>query len=698
MKNNKLISMFGIILLSTTLLTSVSTIVVQSEESNISVVENSNEFHSGNYVLNNKGIDITSEAFDKISGETQSVVLKFKSNTPNQLQALFGASNSKAGFRNNYFSIFMRDTGEIGIEVRDQQRGINYLFSRPASIWGIHKGEPVENTVVFIADSTAKTYTVYVNGTKIISETVNNFLPISGIGGLDNVSVGSVNREGRDAYTMNGQVSQFSIYNRILSDEEIQGKVGQLPYSYIFRSGDATNANYFRIPTLYTLSNGRVLSSIDARYGGTHDSKSKINIATSYSDDNGQNWSTPQLTLKFDDYAEELLTWPRATGLRDAQINGSASFIDSALVEDRTTGNVIMLADAMPFGIGNGNANRNDSGYKEIEGKYYLKLKKEGDADYNYSVREDGVIYEDTGNTPTNYRLNDRYEVFEADKPLTVEQYSVSYDNGSLQEFHNGKHVPMNVFYKDSLFKVARTNYLGYTISKDKGETWSNFKLFPPFLGINHNAPYFSPGQGLSLSNSSRTIFATYTRGELTYLITDDGGLNWKKSSAPVPFKNATAEAQMVELREGVIRTFFRTTTGKIAYMTSYDSGESWSDVFYLDHIVQTNYGTQVTAIKYSKKIDGKDAIILSTPNNSSGRRTGQIWIGLINSDDTVEWKYSYNVDLPKFGYSYSAITELPNGHLGLLFEKYDSWSRNELHLSDVVQYVDLEISDIINN
>ncbi len=229
MKNNKLISMFGIILLSTTLLTSVSTIVVQSEESNISVVENSNEFHSGNYVLNNKGIDITSEAFDKISGETQSVVLKFKSNTPNQLQALFGASNSKAGFRNNYFSIFMRDTGEIGIEVRDQQRGINYLFSRPASIWGIHKGEPVENTVVFIADSTAKTYTVYVNGTKIISETVNNFLPISGIGGLDNVSVGSVNREGRDAYTMNGQVSQLSIYNRILSDEEIQGKVGQLP-------------------------------------------------------------------------------------------------------------------------------------------------------------------------------------------------------------------------------------------------------------------------------------------------------------------------------------------------------------------------------------------------------------------------------------------------------------------------------------
>ncbi|MGC4375299.1 sialidase, partial [Streptococcus suis] len=69
--------------------------------------------------------------------------------------------------------------------------------------------------------------------------------------------------------------------------------------------------------------------------------------------------------------------------------------------------------------------------------------------------------------------------------------------------------------------------------SRDKGETWSSFKLLPPMLGLNHNATYLSPGQGLSLSNSNRIIFATYTRGELTYLISDDGGLSWKKSSAP---------------------------------------------------------------------------------------------------------------------------------------------------------------------
>ena len=218
----------------------------------------------------------------------------------------------------------------------------------------------------------------------------------------------------------------------------------------------------------------------------------------------------------------------------------------------------------------------------------------------------------------------------------------------------------------------------------------------PPFLGEKHNGTYLCPGQGLALKSSNRLIFATYTSGELTYLISDDSGQTWKKSSASIPFKNATAEAQMVEMRDGVIRTFFRTTTGKIAYMTSRDSGETWSEVSYIDGIQQTSYGTQVSAIRYSQLVDGKEAVILSTPNSRNGRKGGQLVVGLVNKeDDSIDWKYHYDIDLPSYGYAYSAITELPNHHIGVLFEKYDSWSRNELHLSNVVQYIDLEINDL---
>ncbi|VLS51110.1 sialidase B (Neuraminidase B) [Streptococcus pneumoniae] len=695
MNKRGLYSKLGISAVGISLLMGVPTLI-HANELNYGQLSISPIFQGGSYQLNNKSIDISSLLLDKLSGESQTVVMKFKADKPNSLQALFGLSNSKAGFKNNYFSIFMRDSGEIGVEIRDAQKGINYLFSRPASLWGKHKGQAVENTLVFVSDSKDKTYTMYVNGIEVFSETVDTFLPISNINGIDKATLGAVNREGKEHYLAKGSIDEISLFNKAISDQEVSTIPLSNPFQLIFQSGDSTQANYFRIPTLYTLSSGRVLSSIDARYGGTHDSKSKINIATSYSDDNGKTWSEPIFAMKFNDYEEQLVYWPRDNKLKNSQISGSASFIDSSIVEDKKSGKTILLADVMPAGIGNNNANKADSGFKEINGHYYLKLKKNGDNDFRYTVRENGVVYDETTNKPTNYTINDKYEVLEGGKSLTVEQYSVDFDSGSLREKHNGKQVPMNVFYKDSLFKVTPTNYIAMTTSQNRGESWEQFKLLPPFLGEKHNGTYLCPGQGLVLKSSNRLIFATYTSGELTYLISDDSGQTWKKSSASIPFKNATAEAQMVELRDGVIRTFFRTTTGKIAYMTSRDSGETWSKVSYIDGIQQTSYGTQVSAIKYSQLIDGKEAVILSTPNSRSGRKGGQLVVGLVNKeDDSIDWKYHYDIDLPSYGYAYSAITELPNHHIGVLFEKYDSWSRNELHLSNVVQYIDLEINDL---
>lgn len=693
---NKIHKFAGVAILSGVLLTGLSYSFVNTDKIVYATSELSPDYQSGPYILNNTGIDISNQVLNKIQGDNQSIILNFNSVSPNSLQAIFGISNSNSGYRNNYFDIFMRNSGEIGVEIRDAQKGVNYLFARPASLWGIHKGNAVENTVVFTANATEKTYSMYVDGKCIFSKKVDVFIPIKGITGQNNAMIGAVNREGSQAFTMNGKVNQFQIFNRVLSSSEISEHFSRENKKLIFQSGDTTNANYFRIPTLYTLNNGRVLSSVDARYGGTHDSRSKINIATSYSDDNGLTWSNPIFAMKFNDYEEQLIEWPREGNAKNLQISGSASFIDSAIVQD-DNGKVVLLADVMPAGIGNNNANRSDSGFKEVNGKYYLKLKKNGESAYQYTVRENGVVYNDSTNQPTNYQVNEKYEVLENGHPLTVEQYSVKFDvNSNLQEYHNGKQVPMNVFYKDSIFKVVPTNYIGMTSSSDSGESWKEFKLLPPFLGVDHNATYLSPGQGLALSNTNRLIFATYTSGQLTYLVSDDGGNTFTKRSAPVPFTNATAEAQMVELREGVIRTFFRTTTGKIAYMTSYDSGDTWSGVSYLDMISQTSYGTQVSVIKYSQKIDGRDAVILSSPNSTVGRKGGQLWVGLINADDSIDWRYHYNVDLPNYGYSYSALTELPNQHIGLFFEKYDSWSRNELHLSNVVQYVDLEIADLL--
>lgn len=69
--------------------------------------------------------------------------------------------------------------------------------------------------------------------------------------------------------------------------------------------------------------------------GGTHDFLNKINIATSYSDDNGNSWTKPKLTLSFDDFESVPLEWPRDPGKRDWQISGGATYIDSVLLEKR---------------------------------------------------------------------------------------------------------------------------------------------------------------------------------------------------------------------------------------------------------------------------------------------------------------------------------------------------------------------------
>ncbi len=95
----------------------------------------------------------------------------------------------------------------------------------------------------------------------------------------------------------------------------------------------------------------------------------------------------------------------------------------------------------------------------------------------------------------------------------------------------------------------------------------------------------------------------------------------------------------------------------------------------------------------------------MSSPNATNGRKNGKIWVGLIQDTGntgtdkyTVDWKYSYSVDGPQIGYSYSCLTELPDGEIGLLYEKYDSWSRDELHLKNILKYERFTIDELVQN
>ncbi|ANQ82112.1 sialidase domain-containing protein [Staphylococcus pseudintermedius] len=654
-------------------------------------------FEKDNIQLAGNGMNITSGALNKLTGPDFTVIIKYHQLKPDGIQALFGISNSKKGNPSSYLDMYVRENGELGMEARDTNTKTNHLVSRPASVWGKYKNKPASNIVALVLNHYTKTYSLFSNGYKVEEKKINNFLMLSNINGLDSFVIGGVNREGKNSFGFNGTIENIKIFNNALDENTIKSMTkNDITQRLIYKANDETHSNYFRIPSLYTLSNGRVLSSIDARYGGTHDFLNKINIATSYSDDNGNSWTKPKLTLSFDDFESVPLEWPRDPGKRDWQISGGATYIDSVLLEKKDK-QVMLFADVMPAGVSFREAVRNDSGFKKINEKYYLKLKKSGENDYQYTVRENGIIYDDRTNKPTEYSVDKNFAISKNNKKLKVEQYSAKVINGQKTEFKNGKFVDMNVFYKDALFKVVPTNFIAYSVSDNFGTSWTKPTLIPSLLGDKHNSPYLGPGRGIVEHSKGRILIPSYTGKDSVFIYSDDNGRTWKTKIIPLP-SSWSAEAQIIELQPGVLQAYMRTNNGKIAFITSKDAGNTWSNPNYLDFISNPNYGTELSIINYSQKIDGKNAVILSTPNSKNGRRNGQIWIGLLGENNKVEWRYHHDVDYSQYGFSYSTLTELPNHDIGLMYEKFDSWSRNELHIKNVIPYVSYKIEDLKNN
>lgn len=662
-------------------------------------------------VLEKSNIEITDGSYQDLSAETNAqlieslsegtIVMSFTTTSTNGVQSLISVGNSTSGNENRHFHLYITNTGILGMELRNTDDEFKYTLSRPAALEGKSHGVTAVNTIAFKADKDAKTYKLFANGELLATLTTDTWKFISDITGVDNIALGATIRGGSMSYPYGGTISNIKIYDTPLSDEELLLTTGATSYgSEIFYAGDATNSNYYRIPTLLTLSSGTVVSSIDARYGGTHDARSNIDIAFAKSTDGGVTWSAPTLPLVFDDYAPQAVDWLRDDTGKNVQIGGSAAFIDTVLLQDGTTGRLFLFADAFTSGKGFNNA-VSGTGFKEIDGQKYLKLHWHEDEDgvYNYTIRENGVIYNDTTNTATDYSVDGNYRIKYNGEYLTQKQYQVYFEGTTLIEEQTDVDVNMCVFYKDSVFNLLPTNYLVMKYSDDEGETWSDMNVLGQFRDVDDRMVLFGPGVGTQIKNgdyAGRLLISAYNSisGDYGYLYSDDHGDSWNFVNTDLGESGSFAEAQIVEFPDGTLRTYMRTSVGKIGYITSIDGGITWNTQSYIDDITVVSYGTQLSVINYSQKVDGKDVILLSTPTASGGRRGGQILVGVITDTGsegydryTVSWDYRYEVDLAAYGFSYSCMTELPDHRIGILYEKYDSWSRSELHLKNIMRY-----------
>lgn len=629
------------------------------------------------------------------------IIVSYATTSTEEIQSLFSVGNSTSGNKDRHFHIYITSTGALGMELRNTDISFKYTLSRPAAVDGMDHGQPAVNTVAFKADPLDGTYKLFINGDLLATLNENNWKFIRDISGVNNIALGATLRNGEVDYPFGGTIHSLAVYNDILSDEELMEITGATEHgTKIYQAGDATNANYYRIPTLLTLKDGTVVSSIDARYGGTHDARSNIDIAFSRSVDGGETWSEPTLPLVFDDYAPQAVEWPRDLIGKNIQISGSAAFIDSVLLQDQVTGRLFLFADAFPYGKGFNNAQAG-TGFKEINGKKYLKLHWHEDilGTYNYTIRENGVIYNDSTNTPTEYSVDGDYRLMKNGQYLTQKQYEVYFSGLILHEEKTDKDVNMCVFYKDSLFTLLPTNYLVMKYSDDGGLTWSDMNILGDFRDVDDRMVLFGPGVGTQIQNgqyAGRLLISAYNSvsGDYGYLYSDDHGDSWNYVDTSLGDSDMFAEAQIVELPDGTLQTYMRTNIGKIGYITSIDGGMTWSEIAYIPGIDVVSYGTQLSVIRHSQTYDGKSVLFLSTPTSENDRRGGKILIGLVTDTGgtgyekySVDWSNSYAIDLDAYGFSYSCMTELPDHRIGILYEKYDSWSRDELHLKNVMRY-----------
>lgn len=409
-------------------------------------------------------------------------------------------------------------------------------------------------------------------------------------------------------------------------------------------------SHWYRIPSMVTLDDGTVVAAADARWDGGMDGGGN-DVITARSTDNGDTWS---------------YTWAGYYGDNGNVFSkASTSYCDSNIATDGKTLYMLSTFFASGVAINGTSANAQPSKDTGLDSQGRLLLARNG-GDYDYYV---GAVGADA--YASIYRTSDS---------TVVSGYKV---NGEFELFKHDAHVGC-VWYSNCEFQAKKCQYLFFRTSTDGGKTWSA----PSLVNARKSGEKFlGAGPGRAVVTDDGTIcMPVYVYGDnawgsgdasqaTSFIYSKDHGKTWSRtanftSTSSFGGSGWSSEAQLVDLGNGVVRCFYRNGKKKIMYCdaTWNGSGYQWGDV--VDTGIDIWGNCQLSAIMYPYLIDGKRAILVSSPSSTQGRKTGAIFTLLLNDDNTVSTEYAKKtITAEGATFAYSCLTVLKDGRVADLYE-----------------------------
>jgi len=530
---------------------------------------------------------------------------------------------------------------------------------------------------------------LYVNG--VLSRTSlksGNF--IKDMPDVNQAQLGATKRGNKTVWASNLQVRNLTVYDRALSPDEVQTRSQlfergdlekKLPEGAkisekedVFEGGMHNQPNKdgiksYRIPALLKTDKGTLIAGADERRLHSSD-WGDIGMVIRRSEDNGKTWGD-RVTIT------NLRDNPKAS---DPSI-GSPVNIDMTLTQDPETKRIFAIYDMFPEGKGIfGMSSQKEEAYKEINGKTYQLLYREGEQEA-YTIRENGTVYTPDGKA-TDYRV-----VVEPVKPA----YS---DKGDL---YKGDQLLGNIYFttnKTSPFRIAKDSYLWMSYSDDDGKTWSAPQDITPmvkadwmkFLGV-------GPGVGITLRtgpHKGRIVVPVYTTNRTNHLngsqssriiYSDDHGKTWHMgggvndnrtlydgtvvdSSTMSNYYAQNTEASVVQLNNGDLKLFMRGLTEDLQVATSHDGGLTWDNN--VERYDVPDVYVQMAATHTVQ--NGKEYILLANANGP-GRKNGYIRVARVEEDGQLTWLHHHLIQEGE--YAYNSLQQIGPDEFGLLYEHH---------------------------